>query len=102
MLNAGPGSQPMQRGNRDEGRVRMLPRIASSNLIVPNGPFEGLFFWGTKWRNGEMNIADVTIAELNIDLSVKRRAIAAGVVNGQRLMVGSVSKPVLSGAGEDA
>jgi hypothetical protein len=49
-----------------------------------------------------MNIEDVRIAELNIDLSVKRRAIAAGVVNGQRLMVGSVSKPILSGAGEDA
>jgi hypothetical protein len=71
-------------------------------VIVPNGPLEDLFFWGTKWRNGEMNIEDVRIAELNIDLSVKRRAIAAGVVNGQRLMVGSVSKPVLSGAGEDA
>jgi hypothetical protein len=28
MLNAVPGSRPMQRGNRDEGRVRMLPRIA--------------------------------------------------------------------------
>jgi len=49
-----------------------------------------------------MNIAGVTIAELNIDLSVKRRAIAADAVNGQPHMVGSGSKPILSGAGEDA
>jgi hypothetical protein len=57
-------------------------------------------FGETECQNGEMNIAGVTFAELNIDLIAKRRAIAAGAVNAQRLMVGSGSKPVPSGGGE--
>ena len=47
-----------------------------------------------------MNIAGVTIAELNIDLSAKRIAIAAGAGNGQRLTVESVSELEPRGAGE--
>ena len=50
-----------------------------------------------KLNAGEMNIAGVTIAELNIDLSAKRRAIAAVAVNAQPLTVGSGSKPVRLG-----
>ena len=49
-----------------------------------------------------MNIANVTIAGASIDHNVRHRAIAADAVNGQPLMVGSVSKPVRLGAGEDA
>ena len=52
------------------------------------------------WRNEY--IADVTIAGPSIGLRGKRRAIAARAVNGQRLMVGSGSKPVRLGGGEDA
>jgi len=74
---------------------------AASNLIVPNGPLEGPFLLEKlECRNGEMKIANVTIAEWNIDLSVKRRAIAAGAVNGQRRMAGSGLKPVRSGGAE--
>jgi hypothetical protein len=47
-----------------------------------------------------MNIVGVPIAELNIDLSAKRRAIAAGAVNGQRLTVESVSELEPRGAGD--
>jgi hypothetical protein len=39
-----------------------------------------------------MNIAGVTIAGASIDHNVRRRAIAADAVNGQRLMVGSGSE----------
>jgi hypothetical protein len=49
-----------------------------------------------------MNIAGVTIAESSIGRCGKRRAIAARAVNGQRLMVGSGSRPVRLGDGEDA
>jgi hypothetical protein len=47
-----------------------------------------------------MNIVGVPIAELNIDLSAKRRAIAAGAGNGQRLTVESVSELEPRGAGD--
>ena len=49
-----------------------------------------------------MNIAGVTIAELNIDHNVRHRAIAADAVNGQPLTVGSGSEPVRLGGGEGA
>jgi hypothetical protein len=49
-----------------------------------------------------MNIADVTIAGEIIDHNVRHRSIAADAVNGQRLTVGSDSKPVRLGGGEGA
>ena len=62
------------------------PNSGSLSIIVNrirSGPFEGLFFWRTECRNGEINIADVTIAAANIGLSVRRRATAIEIADGQ-------------------
>jgi len=47
-----------------------------------------------------MNIAGVIIAGSNIGLCGKHRAIAAGAVSAQRLMVGSASELEPRGGGE--
>jgi hypothetical protein len=58
-------------------------------------PVRGPFSFGeTGCRNGEMNIAGVTIAGASIGLSVRLKATAAPIADGQRHTVGCASKPV--------
>jgi hypothetical protein len=49
-----------------------------------------------------MNIAGVTIAELNIDLSVRHRAIAVAIADVQQHTVGSGSELERRGGGKGA
>jgi hypothetical protein len=74
---------------------RGVCRARSQSLSVHLVPAlsRGLFFFGeTKCRNGEMNTAGVTIAEASIGLSVRPRAIAVAIADGQRPTVGSDSR----------
>jgi hypothetical protein len=79
----------------------LVPYQLQSTEFVP--ALSRAFFIGElECRNGEMNIAGVTIAELNIELSAKLKAIVAPIAGGQRHTVGSGSELERRGAGKGA
>jgi hypothetical protein len=81
----------------------MLPRLINHDQPNSFRPLRGAFSFGeTGCRNGEMNIAGVTIAGANIDLNVKLRATVVAIAAGQRHTVengsGQVSGDGVGGA----
>jgi len=82
---------------------RGVCRARSQSLSVHLVPAlsRGLFFFGeTKCRIGEMNIASVTIAGASIGLSVRLKAIAVAIADGQRPTAVSDLRTVRRGGAE--